>query len=96
MKVGSGRNLGLSREYSMKPFVLMLYSWCNCPLKGKSNIRTIWIQNELIHVIQDLPQTRVLHSPVMANTSACSGYATQACISLVKMAAPVWLSQACY
>ena len=33
MKVGSAGNLGLSREYSLKLFGPMFYSWWNCPLK---------------------------------------------------------------
>ena len=32
MKVGSGGNLGLSREYFKKLFGPMFNSWCNCPL----------------------------------------------------------------
>ena len=31
MKVGSGGDLDLSREYSKKLFGPMFYSWCNCP-----------------------------------------------------------------
>ena len=33
MKVGSGGNLSLSREYSKKLFGPMFYSCCNCPLR---------------------------------------------------------------
>ena len=32
MKVDSGGNLGLSREYPKKLFGHMFYSWWNCPL----------------------------------------------------------------
>ena len=32
MKVGSGGNLGLSKEYSKKLFGPMFYSCCNCSL----------------------------------------------------------------
>ena len=35
--VGSGGNLGLSREYSKKLFGRMFYSWCNCPLGQAKN-----------------------------------------------------------
>ena len=31
VKVGSGGNLGLSREYPKKLFEPMFYSWWNCP-----------------------------------------------------------------
>ena len=32
MKVGTGRNLDLSREYFKKLFRPLFYSWWNCPL----------------------------------------------------------------
>ena len=32
MKVGTGGNLGLSREYHMKLFGPLFYPWWNCPL----------------------------------------------------------------
>ena len=32
VKVGSGGNLGLSREYSKKLFGPKFHSWFNCPL----------------------------------------------------------------
>ena len=45
MKVGSGGNLRLSRNYSQKPFGPMFYSWCNCPF-SMSSIRTTPILNQ--------------------------------------------------
>ena len=39
MKAGSSRDLDLSREYSMKLFGSMFYSWCNCPLSADGNKR---------------------------------------------------------
>ena len=33
MKVGTGRNLDLSREHHQKLFGPLFYSWWNCPLK---------------------------------------------------------------
>ena len=33
MKVGTGGNLGLSREYQKKLFGLLFYPWWNCALK---------------------------------------------------------------
>ena len=33
MKVGTGGNLGLSREYHKKLFGPLFYSWWNCPLR---------------------------------------------------------------
>ena len=35
MKVGTGRNLDLSREYHKKLFGPLFHSWWNCPLKRK-------------------------------------------------------------
>ena len=32
MKVGTGGNLGLSREYHTKLFGPLFYTWWNCPL----------------------------------------------------------------
>ena len=32
MKVGTGGNLGLSREYHKKLFGPLFYTWWNCPL----------------------------------------------------------------
>ena len=36
MKVGTGGNLGLSREYHTKPFGSMFYTWWNCPLRDEA------------------------------------------------------------
>ena len=38
MKVGTGGNLGLSREYHKKLFGPMFYSWYNCPLNLDSGL----------------------------------------------------------
>ena len=35
MKVGTGGNLGLSREYHKKLFGPLFYSWWSCPLTGE-------------------------------------------------------------
>ena len=37
MKVGTGRNLDLSREYHKKLIGPLFYSWWNCPLKMSVN-----------------------------------------------------------
>ena len=34
MKVGTGGNLGLSREYHKKLFGPLFYTWWNCPLSS--------------------------------------------------------------
>ena len=36
MKVGTSRNLDLSREYHKKLFGPLFYSWWNCPLSANS------------------------------------------------------------
>ena len=38
MKVCIDGNLGLSREYHKKLVGLLLYSWCNCPLRQRGII----------------------------------------------------------
>ena len=38
MKVGSGGNLGLSKEYPKKLFGPMFYSRCNYPLRKVNNV----------------------------------------------------------
>ena len=40
MKVGTGRNLDLSREYHKKLFGPLFYSWWNCPLSMKGLKKT--------------------------------------------------------
>ena len=37
MKVGTGGNLGLSREYNKKLFWPLFYTWWNCPLSKFMN-----------------------------------------------------------
>ena len=44
MKLGSGGNLGLSREYSKKLFGPMFYSWFNCPLRS-SHVNELPVTN---------------------------------------------------
>ena len=41
MKVGSGGNLGLRREFPKKPFRPMFYSWWNCSLKLPIDVESI-------------------------------------------------------
>ena len=55
MKVGNGRNLGLSREYPTKLFGPMFYSWWNCPLSKLDRLR----KNSYISIYV-LKQTRWL------------------------------------
>ena len=41
MKVGTGVNLGLSREYHKKLFGPLLYTWWNCPLTNSNLSRAV-------------------------------------------------------
>ena len=41
MKVGTGRNLDLSREYRKELFGPLFYSWWNCPLRINLEI-VVW------------------------------------------------------
>ena len=41
MKVGTGGNLGLSREYHKKLFGSLFYTWCLCPLKRVHKLKDI-------------------------------------------------------
>ena len=43
MKVGTGGNLGLSREYHKKLFGPLFYTWWNCPLMLTTLNNTIFI-----------------------------------------------------
>ena len=42
MKVGTGRNLDLSREYHKKLFGPLFHSWWNCPLRVTIEI-VFWV-----------------------------------------------------
>ena len=69
MKVGTGGNLDLSREYHKKLFWPLFYLWWNCPLRIR------WFQNicfhkmpGLVHLFSSLPYTLLAWSRDVINS----------------------------